>query len=418
MRKLIVAALMVLGTSTAFAADSPALKAILGAKTYAEAEALLKQSLEQLAGPEEKAEAYNHLVDLSMDDFNKESQVALQNATMKQMGQEGNTPFDTLKMYQSYYNAMQAALECNNYDQMPNEKGKVKPKYEKSNANRLYSNRVNLIQGGEYFRTAGKNEVALDFYKAYVVSYDAPLFNSVKKKPDEFYYDVARVGAVVAFQLKNYDVANEMADVAMKGSGETAEQGLNVKLAVMGANLKNHEDSVAYTNKVKELYAKNTKNEMIFGTLVTLYSNMKMKDELNKLFDEKLAEDPNNFVVYAVRGQNAQFEGDIDTAIPNYKKAIEIQPDNAQILTYLGACLFDKAQKAEEKAGATTGEIPATAKAQIEPVFKEAEGYLEKAKQLDPNREQSQWAYPLYRVYYRLYGPQDPKTVEAEALTK
>ena len=393
MRKLIVAALMVLGTSTAFAADSPALKAILGAKTYAEAEALLKQSLEQLAGPEEKAEAYNHLVDLSMDDFNKESQVALQNATMKQMGQEGNTPFDTLKMYQSYYNAMQAALECNNYDQMPNEKGKVKPKYEKSNANRLYSNRVNLIQGGEYFRTAGKNEVALDFYKAYVVSYDAPLFNSVEKKPDEFYYDVARVGAVVAFQLKNYDVANEMADVAMK-------------------------DSVAYTNKVKELYAKNTKNEMIFGTLVTLYSNMKMKDELNKLFDEKLAEDPNNFVVYAVRGQNAQFEGDIDTAIPNYKKAIEIQPDNAQILTYLGACLFDKAQKAEEKAGATTGEIPATAKAQIEPVFKEAEGYLEKAKQLDPNREQSQWAYPLYRVYYRLYGPQDPKTVEAEALTK
>lgn len=182
---------------------------------------------------------------------------------MKQMGQEGNTPFDTLKMYQSYYNAMQAALECNNYDQMPNEKGKVKPKYEKSNANRLYSNRVNLIQGGEYFRTAGKNEVALDFYKAYVVSYDAPLFNSVEKKPDEFYYDVARVGAVVAFQLKNYDVANEMADVAMKGSGETAEQGLNVKLAVMGANLKNHEDSVAYTNKVKELYAKNTKNEMI-----------------------------------------------------------------------------------------------------------------------------------------------------------
>lgn len=148
----------------------------------------------------------------------------------------------------------------------------------------------------------------------------------MEKKPDEFYYDVARVGAVVAFQLKNYDVANEMADVAMKGSGETAEQGLNVKLAVMGANLKNHEDSVAYTNKVKELYAKNTKNEMIFGTLVTLYSNMKMKDELNKLFDEKLAEDPNNFVVYAVRGQNAQFEGDIDTAIPNYKKAIEIQP--------------------------------------------------------------------------------------------
>lgn len=417
MRKLIVAAMMVLGTSAAFAGDSPALKAILGAKTYAEAESLLKQSLEQLASPEEKAEAYNHLVDLSMDDFNKESQVLLENATKQQMGQEGNTPFDTLKMYQSYYNAMQAAFECDKYDQMPNAKGKVKPKYANSNSNRLYANRINLVQGGEYFRVAGNNDMALNFYKTYVVSYDAPLFAKIEKKDDPYYYDVSRVAAVIAFQQKNYDVANQMADVALKNP-ETAEQAMNVKLAVMGANLKNRADSVAYTNKVKDLYAQNTKNEMLFGTLVSLYTSMKMKDELNKLFDQKLAEDPNNFVVYAVRGQNAQFEGDIDTAIPNYKKAIEIQPDNAQILTYLGACLFDKAQKAEEKAGAATGQIPAAAKAQIEPVFKEAEGYLEKAKQLDPNREKSQWAYPLYRVYYRLYGPQDAKTVEAEALTK
>lgn len=417
MKKLIVAAMMVLGTSTAFAGDSPALKAILGTKTYAEAEALLKQNLDQLAGPGEKAEAYNHLVDLSMDDFNKESEVALKNATMKQMGQEGNTPFDTLKMYRSYYNAMQAAVECDKYDQMPNEKGKVKPKYANSNANRLYANRINLVQGGEYFRVAGNSAEALNYYKAYVESHDASLFNGVEKPEDNFYYDVARVGAVIAFQLKDYDVANQMADVALK-SPETAEQAMNVKLAVMGDNLKNHEDSLSYINRVKELYAQNPKNDMLFGTLVTLYSSMKMKDELNKLFDEKLAVDPNNFVVYAVRGQNAQFEGDIDTAIPNYKKAIEIQPDNAQILTYLGACLFDKAQKAEEKAGAATGQIPEAAKAQIEPVFKEAEGYLEKAKQLDPNREKSQWAYPLYRVYYRLYGAQDQRTIDAEALTK
>ncbi len=417
MKKLIVAALMVLGTSTAFAGDSAPLKAILAAKTYSEAEALLKQNLGQLESAAEKAKAYNYLVDLSMKDFDKEYKVILENATKQQMGQEGNAPYDTLAMYNSIYAAMQAAFECDKYDQEPNEKGKVKPKYASNNATRLYNNRLSLLQGGEYFRVANKAEDAMNFYKAYVDTRDAKLFANIEKQDDPYFYDVARVGAVMAYQNKNYDIANQLADVALKNP-ETAEQGMNVKLAVMGANLQNHADSVAYANKVKELYTQNPKNDMIFGTLVGLYSSMKMKDELNKLFDEKLAVDPNNFVVYAVRGQNAQFEGNIDEAIPNYKKAIEIDPDNAQILTYLGACLFDKAQKAEERAGSATGQVPAAAKAQIEPLFKEAEGYLEKAKQLDPNREKSSWAYALYRVYYRLYGPQDAKTVEAEALTK
>ncbi len=417
MKKLIVAALMVLGTSTAFAGDSAPLKAILAAKTYSEAESLLNQNLSQLASPAEKANAYNYLVDLSMKDYDKEYQVILENMTKQQMGQEGNAPYDTLKMYKSLYAAVQNAIECNTYDQMPNEKGKVKPKYANSNANRLYNNRVNLLQGGEYFRVAENYTEALNFYKAYVDTRDAKLFENIEKQDDPYYYDVARVGAVIGYQQKNYDVANQLADVALQ-SPETAEQGMNVKIAIMGANLENHEDSVAYAAKVKELYAQYPDNDMIFGTLVSLYSSMKMKDELNVLFDEKLAVDPNNFIVYAVRGQNAQFDGDLDTAIPNYKKAIEIDPENAQILTYLGACLFDKAQKAEDRAASATGQVPAAAKAQIEPLFKEAEGYLEKAKELDPDREKSSWAYALYRVYYRLYGPQDAKTVEAEALTK
>ena len=55
MRKLMIAALMLLGTSAAFAGDSEPLKAILKAKTYADAETLLKTNLSQLANDAEKA---------------------------------------------------------------------------------------------------------------------------------------------------------------------------------------------------------------------------------------------------------------------------------------------------------------------------------------------------------------------------
>ena len=89
MKKLIVAAMMVLGTTSAFAGDSDALKAVLKAKTYAEAEALVKQNLGQLANDAEKAKAYNKLVDLGMKAFNDQQSIQQTNQIMKK-----NDPVD------------------------------------------------------------------------------------------------------------------------------------------------------------------------------------------------------------------------------------------------------------------------------------------------------------------------------------
>lgn len=61
MKKLMIAALMMLGTSAAFAGDSEPLKAILKAKDYAEALNLVNSNLSQLVGNQEKAKAYSYL---------------------------------------------------------------------------------------------------------------------------------------------------------------------------------------------------------------------------------------------------------------------------------------------------------------------------------------------------------------------
>ena len=89
MKKLIVAAMMVLGNTSAFAGDSDALKEVLKAKTYAYAEALVKQNLGQLANDAEKAKAYNKLVDLSMKAFNDQQSIQQTNQIMKK-----NDPVD------------------------------------------------------------------------------------------------------------------------------------------------------------------------------------------------------------------------------------------------------------------------------------------------------------------------------------
>ena len=45
-------------------------------------------------------------------------------------------------------------------------------------------------------------------------------------------------------------------------------------------------------------------------------------------------------------------------------------------------------------------------------------GYLERAKEIDPNRERANWAYPLYQCYYLVYAASDPRTLEMEKLLK
>ena len=132
MKKLMMMAVMFVASATAFAGDSDALKAILKAKTYAEAETLLNSSLSQLANAQEKAKAYNKLVDLAMEQFESQSKIQTENQVAKQMGKE-EQPVDEALMTQMAYNALIAAKECDKYDQEPNEKGKVKPAFDKKN---------------------------------------------------------------------------------------------------------------------------------------------------------------------------------------------------------------------------------------------------------------------------------------------
>ena len=113
-------AVMFVASATAFAGDSDALKAILKAKSYAEANDLLTKSLDQLASPAEKAKAYYKLVDLAMADFDAQNAIVTENQVNKSMGKE-EKPVDMNVMNTAAYNALCAAMECDKFDEQPNE---------------------------------------------------------------------------------------------------------------------------------------------------------------------------------------------------------------------------------------------------------------------------------------------------------
>ena len=407
MKKLMIAAVMLLTTSAAFAGDSEALKAILKAKTYAEAQELVKANLNQLANDAEKAKAYNKLVDLSMEKVSKEQATITSNQMAKQFGQGKEAAYDTLGFNNAIYAAINDAILCNEYDQKPNEKGKVKPKFETNNANRLYGLRPNLINAGQAAAQQNSQDEALKFFGMYVESAVNPLFNSIDKtkNPDTYLGEVARVAGVYAFQTKDMDRANKYVDVAMKDAA-VYKDALNLKLYIMQQSLKSKEDSVQYVNKLKELYAKDTDNEQIFSNLVTMYGGLQMTAEQDKVLSDKLAADPTNALAWALKGQIYMNSNKPEEAVDCFKKSVAKDGKNVIVLTYLGFCLNAQAAK------------DGVSRADQQKLYKESEGFLEQARSLDPNREKANWSYPLYAVYYSLYGAADSRTKEMEGLNK
>ncbi len=416
MKKMMLLVLMAFVASTTWAGDSEALKKIMKAGSYAEAESLIKSSLNSLASDAEKAKAYNKLVDLAMQGVNKELNIINTNDMAQQLGQGKVAPYDTLSFYTSLTQAFAAAKECEKYDVMPNEKGKVAPKFHKGNQDRLFALRSHLINGGIWYQDKGDLRKAEKYLGTYVDSYGEPLFKELAEKtPDDNLTNIAYYAAVFAYQ--NHDIENcgRYADIASKDP-EKAKDANNLKLAVVQEGLKTRQDSLNYVKNLQDQYAADPSNEVVYGTLVGMLANLNMTDELNAVFDKKLALDPDNFTVWAVRGQNYMIAQDLKNAIDCFKNALKTQPDNAQILTFLGACLLDRGTEAENNAAGKSGRVSQAAMDQIRPLYEEAKDVLEKAKRLDPDQATTRWAYPLYRSYYQLFGADDARTKEAEKL--
>lgn len=397
MKKLMIAAMMVLGATSAFAGDSDALKAVLKAKTYADAKALVEQNLGSMANDAEKAKAYNYLVELSMKQFNDQQSIIQMNQITKK-----NDPVDMEAMNEGAYNALVAAQECYKYDQLPNAKGKIAPKYG-SNAERVWNARIQLVSAGDDARTKNNTTLALKYWNAWFNSESSPLFNKIpaEKKAEPYKEQVAYLGAWLSKENKDMAQALKYCDVAMN-SDEYKKQALSIKLEVLKGDLKTHEDSLKYINNLKDLYAKDAKNEILLDNLNSMFASMRMDKEQLELLDNALAADPNNFVALADKGMYYIAKNDADNAIKNLKKALEIQPENGAVMIYLGACLNVKASNLQDPNGRKV-------------VYQEAIKYLDKAKELDPEKKQYNWGYNRYQAYYGLYGPNDPKTKQAEA---
>ena len=135
-------------------------------------------------------------------------------------------------------------------------------------------------------------------------------------------------------------------------------------------------------------------------------------DKINKA----IAADPTNSNLYAVRGSVYDQQKKNDLAQADYKKAIELDPNNFDAEFNLGiynfnqaATLYTKASKMDLKTYQAKGKA---LEAEGKKYFEASVPYFEKALQLQPNDRNS--ASALQKVYYRLGRTADSERMNAK----
>jgi hypothetical protein len=404
MKKMMMMAMMLVASATAFAGDSDALKAVLKTKDFAEAEQLLKQNVNQMADAAEKAKAYNHLVDLAMKKVTKETGIILENQVGQQMGRAANeiVPYDTLGLANALCDAIYNAIECNKYDQQPNAKGKIAPKYAEKNAQRIWANRQHLVNIGQDEARKEPKDNALKFWGAFVDSGTDPLFAAQNHEAEKEYFgQVALFSGRYAYEKKDFERGDRYIAIARQDPTQEKDA-LATQLWYTRTGLTNHADSVAATNRLKALYEAEPQNDALLDALYSMYDGARDKAAQVALLDNHLAKYPNSFAALANKGLMAMADNDAVKAVEWLNKAAAAKPDNAVIYTYLGICLSSQAATTEDAA-------------KSKEFYKQAIDAFDKAKELDPEKKMANWGYNRYQAYYGLYGEEDPRTKAAEA---
>ena len=391
MKKFMIMAAAVMVSLSVNAQSSPEAKAIKKMKSYTEVLEAIKANGASF-DKADNAFAYNKLVDLAISENSKTEKAAIEAQLAKNAEQQAQM---TNAKNAAAYNALQAAMQCNTFD----EKGKYKNK----NVNRLMTIRNSMVQAGLDAYNTKDYESATKYFGAFVETRTDALFNEADFSREQNFGQIAYYAALAAYFNKDYAKCDQYADAALNSSerDSIANDVIIVKLGAYEEQAKTAVmDSVTYVKNVRAMYDQFPENENIFGKLVGLYEETGDKASAKTLLDARLAANPHDAMANAYVGQTAQGEQKYEEAIAAYSKAVAAKPDFLAAKLNLGVCYLNKAVAAVDANTDARGNINPEVKPQAMSDLNEAKKILEEVRTADPDCMQVNWKYPLERVNY------------------
>ena len=295
-------------------------------------------------------------------------------------------------------------------DEVPDEKGKVKPKYTKELKRNLQACYEGLIREGEtnYNERNYSKAVVLWGKSLEVPSY--PIMKSSVMDKDTLYYEVklSFVRAASHFPEMKTKMIQYMEELKTIGYREE-----NMYEWLFG-EYKSLNDTVKFVKTLQDGLKKYPNNKFLTDNLINYYIYSNKIDDAIAYLDNAIKNEPGNPQYYAVKGNLLlNTKKDYDGAIALFNKATGLDPANVLALTGLGLLYVTKAEdifnaadliKDNQKYKAERQR----AKAEVE----KALPYLEKVRSLKPDNVDN--LHILRVAYLRLERGNDYSKIDAE----
>lgn len=321
-------------------------------------------------------------------DFNKKANQAFNIV-------HSNSNRDSLTIYQAVINGVDYSLKSDEYDRMPNRKGKVKPEFEDDNAIRVATLYPMLIDAGLFLMKS--NYTTQDGIKAW------ELYLTARNNP--LVADIADESGIAAYYLaynylksRNFRLADKYADLAMQYD-ETVQSAVEVKAACMREQMKTAEDSMQYLAVLEKLYETEPTNQKYFSWIMSFYQHPTQRFNIERFIDHLLMNDAKSAVSWILKGEIAMQAGRWEEAIEAYKMADEISPELIPIPFNIGVCLNMKGIEMRNEVLEKKKKGELASDNEFMSYFAEARNYLERVKAKDPRRNKVDWVNPLYMAY-------------------
>ena len=206
MKKFMVMAAAALMALAANAQTSPEAKAIKKMKSYDEVLAALKAN-EATFNNDDKAFAYNKLVDLAIKESSDKEKAAIEAQLVK--NNDANAQLNAAKN-DATYKAIEAALKCNSYD----EKGK----YQSKNVDRLMTLRNSMVQAGLDAYNVKDYANATRYFGAFVDTRTDKLFEKADFSREQNFGQIAYYAALAAYFNKEFKKCDTYAAAALNSA--------------------------------------------------------------------------------------------------------------------------------------------------------------------------------------------------------
>lgn len=403
MKRLLLTVALCVAASSASFAQKKAVKEAQGIAKgdkadFTEARALIKGALEN---PESKDDAQTWYV----AGFIEDQQFSAER-TKQILGQQPNEPV----MYDALIAILPYFKKAYELDQLPNEKGKIKPKYSKDIKSILSADHVYYFNGGAYYFDQKDYKKAYDFFNQYLEISELPMFEGTQTaEKDSTFMTVQFYAAVAATQLGDSPTA-----IKALSRAKDTDFRQNDIYQYLAYEYQQAKDTVNFEKVLEEGMAKFPNEEYYLMNLINNYIYSGRNEKAIEYLNTAIAKDPNNSQLYHVMGMVYETGlKDYANAEKYFSKALELNPEAVESLSSLGRVYYNQGVNKQGEANMINDSKKYQEELTVaKDLFKKALPYFEKAHQLKP--DESEYKIALRGIYYNLNMGPELEAIEAE----